>query len=119
MKKCGEEVYELSTLDGMPVLFTSGRIERKSVPEHLHCYDVRHDDECQGIASQIKPYVLVNHWGTILTRQEIPLQEGSYYPEEGLNFTGWPMTLSEYESMSEEQFMELVAEETNGMQMNL
>lgn len=54
-------------LDEYVVLFTSARIDRKTVPENLFCYDARHDDDCQGIACEIKPYVAVNHWGTILT----------------------------------------------------
>ena len=41
------------------MLFTCARIDRKTVPEDLSCYDVRHDDDCRGIACEIKPYVVV------------------------------------------------------------
>ena len=29
-------------------LFSSGRIQRESVPKGFYCYEVRHDDECMG-----------------------------------------------------------------------
>lgn len=35
--------YELVMLDGFPVLFTNSRLDRKSIPEGLFCYDIRHE----------------------------------------------------------------------------
>ena len=74
VRNAQDENYELVMLDEFPVLFTNGRLDRKSIPEGLFCYDIRHDDECQGIACEVKPFVLVNHWGTILSKSEIPLE---------------------------------------------
>lgn len=92
-----KETFELAMPDAYPVLFTSARVDRKTVPKDLFCYDVRHDDDCQGIACEIKPYVAVNHWGTILTRTEIPMAEGGrYYPKEDMNYFGETLTVEEY-----------------------
>lgn len=97
MKDAGKEKFELAMLDEYVVLFTCSRIDRDTVPEGLHCYDVRHDDDCQGIACEVKPYVIVNHWGTIMSKEEIPMEDGgSYYPKEDLNYIGELCTIEEY-----------------------
>lgn len=91
-----EEDFELVVLDDIPALFTNSRVDRGSIPDGAYCYDVRHDDCCQGIACEIKPHIMVNHWGTIIAKQEIPLEDGSYYPKEDLNYLGRTMTLDEF-----------------------
>lgn len=60
MENAGKENFELAMLDDYVVLYTGSRIDRNTVPENLFCYDVRHDDDCQGIACEVKPHVLVN-----------------------------------------------------------
>lgn len=45
-------------LDDFPVLFACERLNRENIPADLFCYDVRHDDECQGIACEVKPKVI-------------------------------------------------------------
>lgn len=100
MENAEKEKFELVMLDEYPVLFTCARIDRGTVPEGLHCYDVRHDDDCQGKACEVKLHVLVNHWGTILSKTEIPLEDGgSYYPKEDLNYLGESLTAGEYLQM--------------------
>ena len=64
------EHYEEITVCGKPALFTSIRIKRDTVPEGLYAYDVRHDDECRGIPCEIAPFIMVNHWGTIMQAAE-------------------------------------------------
>lgn len=44
-KETFEEIEIFDTL----ALFSSGRIQRDSVPKNFYCYEVRHDDECMGI----------------------------------------------------------------------
>ena len=50
--------------------FTSFRINRKSIPIGLYAYDVRNDED--GNIIEIKDYVLINHWGTFVTNDNIP-----------------------------------------------
>ena len=37
---------------------------------------VRHDDECRGIPCEIAPFVMVNHWGTIILAEPLELPDG-------------------------------------------
>lgn len=71
-----KERFEEVSCCGKPCLFTNSRLDRDSIPTGLFVYDVRHDDECQGIPCEIASYILVNHWGTILCAEEIPLTDG-------------------------------------------
>jgi len=55
--------------------FTSMRIDRDTIPEGLHAYDIRHADYDTDIfMCFVKDYVLVNHFGTFVTPKTI---EGS------------------------------------------
>lgn len=84
-----EELYELCELDGKPVAFTNMCLNRQTVPTGLYCYDVRDSDNCDGSCAEVKPHIMVNHWGTILCKSPFELDEhGSYYPQEDMNYKG-------------------------------
>ena len=72
------EHYEEITVCGKPALFTNFRIKRDTVPDGLYAYDVRHDDDCRGIPCEIAPFIMVNHWGTIIlqSRWSCPMTDG-------------------------------------------
>jgi hypothetical protein len=72
------EEFEEVTIFDMPALFTPIRIDRKTVPEGYHLYEVRHDDDCQGDAVQISLRIVVNHWGSLITRDEIILHPDGF-----------------------------------------
>lgn len=63
-KETFEEIEIFDTL----ALFSSGRIQRESVPEGFYCYEVRHDDECMGSPCELSSHVLVNFWGTVISK---------------------------------------------------
>ena len=71
-------------------LFSSGRIQKDSVPEGFYCYEVRHDDEGRGIPCELSAHILVNFWGTVISR--VPLiQENKcrrYIEDEDWSYTG-------------------------------
>jgi hypothetical protein len=73
-----EEIFEEVTILNIPALFISLRIDRRTVPAGYHVYEVRHDDDCQGDAVQIAQGIMVNHWGSLITRDEIALPDGKY-----------------------------------------
>ena len=73
-----EESFEEVTILEKPALFTSIRIDRGTVPQGYHLYEVRHDDDCQGDAVQIARGIMVNHWGSLITREEIALPPDGY-----------------------------------------
>jgi hypothetical protein len=67
-----EDFEEVTILD-KPALFTPIRIKRDTVPHGYQLYEVRHDDDCQGDAVQIARNIVVNHWGSLITLDEIKL----------------------------------------------
>lgn len=98
-----KEGYMLAEIDGKPVLFTNMRLDRDTVPEGLFCYDIRDSDRLDGSFAEVKPHVLVNHWGTVLCREPFPLDEhGSYYPEDW-GFLDQDMSLSKFQQATPEQ----------------
>lgn len=72
------EDFEEVTILGKPALFTPIRIDRSTVPSGYYLYEVRHDDDGLGDAVQIARNILVNHWGSIITHDEILLPVDGY-----------------------------------------
>ena len=86
------EHYEEITVCGKPALFTSIRIRRDTIPDGLYAYDVRHDDECRGIPCEIAPFVMVNHWGTIILAEPLELpDDGRRYIDEDTDWNHAPL----------------------------
>ena len=93
------ESFELMELFGKTVLFTNLRVDRSTVPEGLYAYDVRHDDGCTGEICEIKPFVMVNHWGTIICKEPFEMDEywHSKFVDEGdYCYLGDTAKLNEY-----------------------
>ena len=63
-----EWVDELGTHTGY---FTDMRIIHASVPDGWYRYEIRHDDDGLGDWAEIAKHVLVNFWGTLITREPI------------------------------------------------
>lgn len=86
-----EKKYEIVSVNEQPYMFTNLRIHRRTIPEGLVAYDVR-DADCNGEFAQIRKFVIVNHWGTIIGKDKLPLDpEGLDYipdPEKDGWFTG-------------------------------
>ena len=104
------EVYDVVDMDGRLCLFSNMRLDRDTIPKGLYCYDVRDSDSLDGSFAEVKPFVLVNHWGTIISWEEIALNgQGSYYPKEEPYFTGIHLSLKEYVQASREELEEAIA----------
>ena len=96
---CMIESYTEVTILNKAALFTNMRIQRDTVPKGYYAYDVRHDDDCQGDAVQIARSILVNHWGTLITRDNIRLPRNGYLdilPEDLKYNTGDCRTMKEF-----------------------
>ena len=100
------EHYWLVDMDGYICLFSNLRLDRDTIPEGLFCYDVR-DADCDGTFAEVQPFVLVNHWGTIISKEPIPLNEyGCYWPERDANyFSADSVSLAEYQEQSISQLV--------------
>ena len=98
------EKFEDVTVLGHPMLFTCARVDRDTVPEGLYMYEVRHDDDQQGDPVQIANWIMVNHWGTLITNKPIRLEPSERInnayrdidPEEDWNYEGSVTTVKEY-----------------------
>ena len=93
-----KEKYDLVELDDITCLFTNLRIQRDTVPAGLFCYDVRDSDDLDGSFAEVAPFILVNHWGTIISKEPFPMNEFScYYPKDTEPaFLDHCMTLEEF-----------------------
>ena len=85
-----KETYEEIEIFDTPALFSAGRIQKDSVPDGFYCYEIRHDDEGRGIPCELSAHILVNFWGTVISR--VPLiQENKcrrYIEDEDWSYTG-------------------------------
>ncbi|MCI8595161.1 MAG: hypothetical protein HFF09_07930 [Oscillospiraceae bacterium] len=94
------EIFEMVTVLGRPMLFTNNRIDRATVPDGMYLYEVRHDDYGRGEPCEIAKGILVNHWGTLITNRPIKLLAGNAYrvidAEKDWNYNGTETTLNEY-----------------------
>ena len=70
--------YDEVALLGVPALFTECRIDRTTIPAQLHLYEIRHEDEDWGRPCQLAKGILVNFYGSLLTRQPIELPDSGY-----------------------------------------
>ena len=72
-----KETFEEVTILDIPALFTPVRINRSTVPDGYYLYEVRHDDDCR-CAAQVARNIIVNYWGSLITRDEIKLPDDGY-----------------------------------------
>jgi len=103
-----EETYQLIQMDGYNCLFTNLRLDRSLLPKGIHCYDVRDSDDLDGSFAEVQPFVLVNHWGTIICKDKIPLdKDGSYYPKDEEVFLDKSISLASFLELSRVESDEL------------
>lgn len=92
-----EETMEHIEIFKKPALFTNGRIDKDSVPEGWHCYDLRGSDFDPGHPSTLEDTVVVNHAGSVLSPTPLKRPSTEFRPLKGtLNFLGEDMTLAAF-----------------------
>ena len=69
-----EEYQTIEFLD-TPMLFSNFRLDHSTVPKGLYHYEVRHSDYEDAEPVEIREHVLVNFWGTLLSRKPLRLDE--------------------------------------------
>ena len=92
------EEFETVFFQGSPALFTDCRVDRRSLPESVNHYEIRHADEDWGQPCQLSHSILVNHFGTLLTTEPLQLPASSTldFEEEHLVFSGEYTTLTDF-----------------------
>lgn len=71
---------------GQPVLFTDWRIDRSTIPDGLHLYEVRHTDDDWGAPCQLGHRIVVNFYGSIVSNQPIQLPPDGLLDFNGMDF---------------------------------
>lgn len=74
-------------IQGIPGLFTENRIDRSTLPQGVHAYDIRGGGDDGNDFCTVEPSVTVDHTGTFVTSREIPLTDGMAIIED-YNFDG-------------------------------
>ena len=98
------EMFEEITLFGQPMLFTNARCDRDTLPSGMYMYEIRHDDDGRGDPCEIADWIMVNHWGTVISNRPVRMDEqtpsGKRYrlidSEVDWNYEGVGQTLKEY-----------------------
>lgn len=92
-----EASYESFEILGQEALFTSLRINKETLPIGLYAYDLRDDDYCSGTPSELKTFVMVNHWGTVIVKNPIAgAERGIIITTDDYNYVGGDETLEEF-----------------------
>ena len=65
--------YDEVTIFDVPALFTDLRVDRSTVPDGVYRYEVRYSDEYGGEPVELARGIMVDFFGTVLTREPIQL----------------------------------------------
>lgn len=90
--------WEMFEIFGEKALFSNYRIDRDTIPEGLFAYDLRDDDDQSGTPREIKDFVLVNHYGTVVMKSRIQgdTRNGTLVGDDDFSFAGGNMTIEEF-----------------------
>ena len=69
--------FESVEIFGKPAIVTGLRIDRSTIPEGYHAYDIRHGDDW-GKPCSVEDRGLVNHYGTIVLNRPLSLGRNGF-----------------------------------------
>ena len=91
-----KEVLEEVELLGRTGYFTELRVDKETVPEGMHCYELRHGDD-DGFPVSVEESVRVNYFGAVLLAEALELgnEKALQFGYEDFSYTGEQMYLSQ------------------------
>ena len=92
--------YQEVTILGKPALFTEYRLDRSTVPEGVYRYEMRHADEDWSEPVTLSRSIVVNYYGSVLTREpfQLPVEGRIPLESDSLAFQdGGCRTLAEFQ----------------------
>ncbi len=91
-----KEVLEEVELLGRTGYFTELRVDKETVPEGMHCYELRHGDD-DGFPVSVEESVRVNYFGAVLLAEALELgnEKALQFGYEDFAYTGEQMYLSQ------------------------
>lgn len=100
------EKFEVIELLGNTALFTSTRLGQGGVPKGLYKYDLRHADDDGMTACEVSKFVMVNHYGSILTNKPIKMIHNGctmFDGEKSMKFLNQYLTVNAYKEKYKQQ----------------
>ena len=110
--------YDEVTIFGVPALFTDLRVDRSTVPDGVYRYEVRYSDEYGGEPVELARGIMVDFFGTVLTREpiQLPISGGLELNDGDLDFQSGCFSLAEFQQeypLSEKQVIDFfIADDT-------
>lgn len=91
-----KEVLEEVELLGRTGYFTELRVDKETVPEEMHCYELRYGDD-DGFPVSVEESVRVNYFGAVLFTETLELgnEKALQFGYEDFSYTGGQMYLSQ------------------------
>ena len=99
-----KEVLEEVELLGRTGYFTELRVDKDTVPEGMHCNELRYGDD-DGVPVSVEESVRVNYFGAVLFTEALELGEGKalQFGYEDFGYTGEQMYLSQIQEKKPEE----------------
>ena len=99
-----KEVLEEVDLLGKKGYFTELRVDKETVPEGMHCYELRHGDD-DGVPVSVEENVRVNYFGAVILAEELELGEDKtlQFGYEDFGYTGEQVYLSQVQGKKPEE----------------
>lgn len=102
-----KEMLEEVELLGRTGYFTELRVDKETVPEGMHCYELRHGDD-DGFPASVEESVRVNYFGAVLFTEALELGEEKALQigYEDFTFTGEQMYLAQVQKQQPDRQQE-------------
>lgn len=102
-----KELLEEVELLGRTGYFTELRVDKETVPEGMHCYELRHGDD-NGFPASVEESVRVNYFGAVLFTEALELGEEKALQigYEDFAFTGEQMYLAQVQKQQPDRQQE-------------
>lgn len=99
-----KEVLEEVELLGRTGYFTELRVDKETVPEGMHCYELRHGDD-DGFPVSVEESVRVNYFGAVILAEELELgkEKALQFGYEDFGYTGEQMYLSQVQGKEQRE----------------
>ena len=72
------ERFEAVEILGIPGLFTTGRVDRKTIPPGMYAYDMQTSEGDWSQPCLLARHITMEHYGTVLTASPIALPKTGY-----------------------------------------
>lgn len=108
----------LATIKGQLIAFTYWRLTKDDVIDGLYKYDIQSTDDGFD-PSMIGKHIFVNHWGSLFSKDPLPLDSNGYLELDENDFIELlhpPITKEDFKALTNKQVEELLKQESEVLQ---